>query len=167
VLHLENRTGTAVMVDITSPDPPDYNTAVRPCGGKLDLTAGVDGFAASEWRIRLTTDPSGAFDSALAEWTADPHDMPGSFSGIQILWSRGDIGTSDLPRWITVTSTDVLLSATPPQPNAGATCGPIVSPTNPPGESDMPSPSQAPDASDTTPTDPPNADDTPGPSEAP
>jgi len=140
VLHFENRTSTAVIVEITSRDlsdsASDYNTAVRPCGGRLDLTAGVGGFPAAGWEVWLAIDPSGMFDANLAESTGDPHGMPGDYQSVQILWSRGDIGTPDLPRWITITPAEVLLSSTPPEPESGPSCGPIASPTDLPDETD-------------------------------
>lgn len=175
VLHLENRSATAIMVDITSPNAPDYNTAIRPCGGTLDLTAGAAGFSTADWQITLATDPTGTFDAALAAWTGDPHNMPGSFSDMQILWTRGDIATASLPRWITIRPTSIVLTATQQPLDPPATCGPIYRPTSSPDAGDTSGPSEAPGASetapaepsnsdDTTPTDPPNADDTPSPS---
>ena len=175
VLHLENRSATAIMVDITSPNTPDYNTAVRPCGGTLDLIAGEAGFPTTDWQIMLATDPTGTFDAALSAWTGNPHDMSGSFSNIQILWSRGDIATASLPRWITIRPTSVVLTAAPQPLDPPATCGPIYQPTNSPDAGDTSGASGAPGATDTapaepsnpddtTPTDPPNADDTPIPS---
>jgi hypothetical protein len=133
VLHFENRTGTAVIVDITSHDlsgsSPAYSTAVRPCGGKLDLTAGVGGSPLSGWEVWLLIDPSGGFDASLANWTEDPHAMPGTYAA-QILWSRGDVGTPDLPRWISITPAQVLMSSTPAAPSSGPSCGPIVRPSD-------------------------------------
>jgi hypothetical protein len=159
VLHFENRTSTAVLVEIDgrdAADPPGYNSGVRPCGGKLDLTAGVAGFPASGWVVWLTIDRSGAFDSALAQWTADPHNMPGTFTGSEILWTRGDIATSSLPRWITITTAGVSLSSTPPQPGTGATCGPLPTSAGTPQATDTGAPADVPDV-----TDPPAAGATP------
>lgn len=170
VLHFENRTSTAVIVEVAgrdAADQPGYDSAVRPCGGKLDLTAGVGGFPASGWVVYLTIDRSGAFDSALARWTADPHDMPGTFTGTEILWSRGDIATSSLPQWITITTAGVSLGSAPPQPGTGATCGPVPTPAGTPQATDTGAPADVPDV-----TDPPaagvtpNGSDTPNPSEA-
>jgi hypothetical protein len=132
VLHFENRTSTAVMVEIDARDfTTSLKTAVRPCGGTIDLTAGVNGFPKSDWLVAVLTDPSGEFDTALAQWTGDPEEMSGHFQA-EFLWSRGDIATTDLPRWVTVTPSDVFLTPTPPAPNASPTCGPIVRPSEQP-----------------------------------
>jgi hypothetical protein len=112
----------------------ELDTAVRPCGGRLDLTAGAGKFPATDWQIMVGTDPTKSFDFSLENWTGDPIDMPGNYTIIP-MWSRGDIATKDLPRWITVTPEDVVMTSTPPAPDSSATCDPYVIPDDNPTDS--------------------------------
>jgi hypothetical protein len=129
VLHIQNWTNEAVAVDISTHllsvtgSGDDFATAVRPCGGPLDLYPGA-GIPSGHWFVLLLRDPTGHLDADLAQWTGDPYDMPGQYDGMAILWSRGDIATSDLPRWITVEPGEVLLTDAPPQAPASPSCGP-------------------------------------------
>jgi hypothetical protein len=136
VLHIENRTANAIMVSagahvLLQDDSTEFDSAVRPCGGKLDLIPGSNGIPADEWQVFLLRDPSGAFDASLGQWAGDPKDMPGHFDRMLIMWSRGDIPTSSLPRWVTITTSGVQLSATPPA-EAGAAATPTACATLPP-----------------------------------
>jgi hypothetical protein len=105
VLHIENLAVQAVAVSIASrgSSTPAYQTAVRPCGGSLDLTVGANGVPSKDLLITFLVDPTRNFDSHLAAWQGDPHDMPGDFSGLSIMWSTGEITPTDLPRWLLVT----------------------------------------------------------------
>jgi hypothetical protein len=134
VLHIANWTSTAIMVDVTgrggaTPDggaasAGDYVTAIRPCGGEVDLAS--DALPGADWVVWLLVDPSGAFDTALAEWTADPHDMPGTFNGATIIWSRGNVGAAGLPAWVLVNQFDIELLSSPFPPTPANTCGPLM-----------------------------------------
>ncbi len=131
VLHLENRANQAVVVSVDARgDDTPFETAIRPCGGLLDLTVGHEIPTGDDWRIGLAYDPSGSFDSALAAWTADPHDMPGNFD-VAILWSRGDIRTADLPKWVTVMPDGTRFEATPPSGALIPPCGDLPPPEAP------------------------------------
>jgi hypothetical protein len=129
VLHIQNWTNEAVAVDISTHllsvtgAADDFSTAVRPCSGPLDLSPGA-GIPSSHWFVLLLRDPTGRLDADLAQWTGDPHDLPGQYDGMAIIWSRGDIATSDLPRWITVAPGEVLLTDAPPEAPASPSCGP-------------------------------------------
>ena len=109
VIHIENRVRQAVMVEIdvsSQSDSRQYLTAVRPCAGDLSLTFGVQIPAVANmdhWVVFLLADPTGSFDSALAEWTKDPVDMPGHFTST-ILWSHGYDLSQSLPMWVAMTA---------------------------------------------------------------
>ena len=105
VLHIENLAVQAVAVTIQErgSSTPAYQTAVRPCGGSVDVTFGVNGVPSKDLLITMLVDPTRSLDSRLAAWQGDPHDMPGSFNSMSILWSTGDITAADLPRWLLVT----------------------------------------------------------------
>jgi hypothetical protein len=131
VLHLENRLGNAVAVAVTPDDGAEDDTALRPCGGAVDLAVGRGIPAAGHWVIWLLVDPSGQFDANLAAWSGDPHDMPGQFNGT-IIWSSGDIGQASLPQWLTVTPDGVTLGAAPPAGPVASPCGTWQLGTEPP-----------------------------------
>src|SRR5439155_21045270 len=105
VLHIENLAVQAVAVTIQErgSNAPAYQTAVRPCGGSLDLTVGANGVPSKDLLITMLVDPTRNLDSHLAAWQGDPHDMPGDFNSMSILWSTGEITPTDLPRWLLVT----------------------------------------------------------------
>ena len=131
VLHLENRVRQAVIVSVAPRGGGQgFETALRPCGGRLDLTVGHEIPTGDDWRIGLGYDPSGSFDVALEEWTGDPHDLPGSFD-VSILWSRGDIRTTDLPKWVTVMPDNTRFDTTPPSDALVPPCGALPSPEAP------------------------------------
>jgi hypothetical protein len=105
VLHIENLAVQAVAVTITSrgSSTPSFQTAVRPCGGSLDLTVGANGVPSKDLMITFLVDPTRNLDSHLAAWQGDPRDMPGNFNGLSVMWSTGEITPADLPRWLLVT----------------------------------------------------------------
>jgi hypothetical protein len=138
ILHIENRTGTAVVVDISSHAGEEWDTAVRPCGSHVDIALGANGVPYEGWMIMLLLDPSGEFDTGLASWTADPHDIwanstadpdffPVQPTGpfIEPFWSRGGEVLPAPPLWFTITPADVLVTQVPPQPDPSASCLPI------------------------------------------
>ncbi|MBI3752410.1 MAG: hypothetical protein HY263_12220 [Chloroflexi bacterium] len=107
-----------------------YETAIRPCGGRLDLIVGREIPTGDDWLVFLSYDSSRAFDAALAGWTGDPHDLPGKYTVLPI-WSRGDIRVADLPKWVTVTPDDTQIGTTPAAGTVVPPCGPL--PTTPAG----------------------------------
>jgi hypothetical protein len=128
VLHLESRVSQAIMVSVSERGGDlGYQTALRPCGGRLDLTVGREIPAGDDWLIFLSYDPTGSYDAALADWTADPHDLTGNFTA-SIVWSRGDIRAAALPAWVTVMPNDTRLESAPPTNVVVAPCGALPSP---------------------------------------
>lgn len=109
----------------------DYVTALRPCGGRLDLTVGREIPAEGDWLIFLLIDPSGSLDTAVAAYSGDPHDLPGNYTGLPI-WSRGDIPSSDLPKWTSVGETDTVLADAPASNPISTPCAARVFETSPP-----------------------------------
>lgn len=122
-IHFQSRLNQAVAVDISSQGGgvASYTTALRPCGGSVVLVPGMSGVPATELLITLLFDPTGQLDLQLSRWTDDPHDLPGSFSGMSILWSTGELQPHSLPRWITITPDIVFVEDTPPA--VDTTCG--------------------------------------------
>lgn len=121
VLHLDSRISQAVVVSVTGVDGQhEYLTALRPCGGALDLAVGREIPADGDWIIALSIDASGQFDRDLAAWTGDPHAMPGQYSVLPI-WSSMEIHAADLPKWVSVGTTDPILADAP-------AAGPIQTP---------------------------------------
>jgi hypothetical protein len=124
-LHFENRTSQAVIVSVVPDDSgPSYDSAVRPCGGELNLILGRDGIPADRWQVFLVFDPGGMFDAQLAGWMGDPHDMSGAIAGLRVFWSRSDAVIS-APQWITITPANVLASSIAPSASPSVSCGPI------------------------------------------
>lgn len=123
-IHFQSRINQAVAVDIASRGGggPSYSAALRPCGGPIVLVPGLSGVPVSELLITLLLDPTGNLDGQLAMFSGEPHDLPGTFNDLSILWSTGEIQLPALPRWITVTPEVVVVEATPPA--VDATCGP-------------------------------------------
>ena len=132
VLHLESRISQAVAVSVENGDGKhDYETALRPCGGRLDLMVGREIPAEGDWLIFLLIDPSGSLDAAVAANAGDPHDLPGNYTGLPIWWSS-EIPSSDLPKWISVGETDTVLDAAPGSSPIGTTCPARALETSPP-----------------------------------
>jgi hypothetical protein len=132
VLHLESRISQAVAVSVEDQDGNhDYVTALRPCGGRLDLTVGRELPAEGEWLIFLLIDPSGSLDAAVAAYSGDPHDLPGDYTGLPIWWSA-NIPSPDLPKWITVGESDAVLTDAPASSPMSMPCAARVFETSPP-----------------------------------
>ena len=122
-IHLQSRLTQAVAVEIGGGGGiAAYTTALRPCSGSVTLVPGLSGVPASELQIALLVDPSGMFDAQLARSSGHPHDLAGSFGGLTILWTTGEIQAPGLPRWITVTPEAVVVEGSPPA--AETPCGP-------------------------------------------
>jgi hypothetical protein len=124
VLHVENRTATAVVLSIGSrgsgPDDKGFEVIVAPCGGQVNGRPGVDGMPATDWLIFLLVDPTGNLERELEAVGGDPSLVPDLSSGMEIAWSTGEINGPDLPRSITVTSAGVTVTGQPdpsPIPN--------------------------------------------------
>jgi hypothetical protein len=134
VLHLESRVSQALVVSVSQRGGDQkFNTGLRPCGGRLDLTVGREIPVGDDWLIFLSYDPTGSFDAALAEWTADPHDLPGNFT-VSPVWSRGDIRAGALPMWVTVTPDATRLETMPPADSLVPPCDGLASPEPQPSE---------------------------------
>ena len=109
VIHIANRVSQALMVEVdvsSASDSKAYLTAVRPCAGDITLRFGVEIPAIDKmdhWQVLLSTDPTGAFDHALAAWTADPATMPGHFTSTAV-WSKGYDANQALPLWVAMTA---------------------------------------------------------------
>ena len=132
VLHLENRVSQAVIVSVSGRDSQHlYETGLRPCGGRLDLTVGREIPAEGEWLLFLLIDASGRFDADVAAHSGDPHDLPGNYTALPI-WSRGDIPSSDLPKWISVGETDIVLASAPVASPISTPCAARPFETSPP-----------------------------------
>ncbi len=125
-IHVQSWIDQAVVVEVSQRggDVEAYTTALRPCGGAAVLVPGLSGVPASDLLISLLVDPTRILDAQLAEFTGDPHDLPGTFNGLSILWSTGEIQTPTLPTWITVTPEVVVVERAPP--TVGSTCGPLL-----------------------------------------
>jgi hypothetical protein len=65
------------------------------------VTVGREVPAGGDILIALGVDPTGVFDTNLAEWQNDPAEMPGAFSG-SIIWSSGELARGPDPVWIEV-----------------------------------------------------------------
>ena len=122
-IHFQSHLNQAVVVEIAhrGGDVEAYTTALRPCGGTAMVVPGLSGVPMDELLITLLLDPTGILDGQLAMFSGDPHDLEGSFNGLTILWSTGEIQTPSLPRWITVTPEVVVVEDTPPV--VDSTCG--------------------------------------------
>jgi len=132
VLHLESRVSQAVVVSVSDRGGEHlYETGLRPCGGRLDLTVGREIPAEGDWLIYLLIDWSGRFDADVAASTGDPHDLPGNYTVLPI-WSRGDIPSSDLPKWVSVGATDTVLADAPVSNPISTPCAARVFETSPP-----------------------------------
>lgn len=132
VLHLESRISQAVAVSVSDQGGEhEYATALRPCGGRLDLTVGREIPAEGDWLIFLLIDPSGSLDAAAAAYSGDPHDLPGNYTGLPI-WSSGEIPSSDLPKWISVGETDTVLADAASSSPVSSPCAARVFETSPP-----------------------------------
>jgi hypothetical protein len=123
-LHLHNRLSQAIAVEIASrgSGTAAYRTALRPCSGSAILVPGLSGVPTSDLLITLLVDPSRVFDAQLARFPGDPHGMEGGFNGLSILWSTGEIQTTNLPKWITVKPEVVVVEDAPLV--GEAPCGP-------------------------------------------
>jgi hypothetical protein len=132
VLHLENRVSQALLVSVNARGGgSDFSTAIRPCGGRLDLTVGREIPIGDDWLIFLSYDRTGIFDQELSQWRGDPSAMPGNVT-VSIVWSRGDIRTVDLPKWVTMTPEAVRFDTAPPADPLIPPCGDLPSPGSAP-----------------------------------
>lgn len=110
VVHFRNFSGSALRVGVTS-GTSTQQAILRPCGG--DASFAVLGPPADDPRVIMGAgyDSTGAFDAAVSMAPAGPIDPdtlgPVSLTGI--IWSTGNIGIADMPKWITFRSgtTDV------------------------------------------------------------
>jgi hypothetical protein len=134
VLHVENRIGTPVVLGINSRADPSksiFRTTIPACGGRFDARPGVDGVPATEWRIGMAADVTGTMEADMRAWDANPAQVKEPVPGLAIMWTTGEIDAPDLPRWITITPTDVTVTTKPDTSPVPSTCPAWAYPVEP------------------------------------
>lgn len=125
VVHFRNMSGSALLVGVTSGDV-QSQAVLRSCGGETSFAVWPP--PVDDPRILMSAgyDSTGAFDRLVAQQPAgsiDP-DTIGHWQLTGIIWSRGDIGIDDLPKWITFQSGTTDVGDSAPTDIAPARCDP-------------------------------------------
>jgi hypothetical protein len=125
VVHFRNLSGSALLVGVSTGD--DQSKAVlRACGGEASIP--VLPPPPDDPRIQMGAlyDSTGTFDELVADQPAgsiDP-DILGNMQMTAMIWSRGDIGIDELPRWVTFHSGTTDVAGAAPTETAPPRCDP-------------------------------------------
>lgn len=133
VLHLENRISTPVVFGISQRGSAgnSYLATIPACGGVLEVAPGGSGVPPSDWLMGLADDVTGSTEQDIRTWNANPKQAQGPIPGLAIMWATGEINPSDLPRWITVTPSDVRVAEKPEASPFASPCPPWAHPVEP------------------------------------
>ena len=94
----------------------------------MEITPGVDGVPTDDWVITISDDPTGGLDLLLDAVGGDQSLLPEVPVPVSIMWSTGELQPAALPRWLTITPTDVVPGTAPAAGTAGPSCAPWAYP---------------------------------------